>query len=200
MAKVRERKRAMVDRDIAVHLNAYKTSGAELIMGSGRFVAPKTLEVQLNDGGTRVLTGDQIVLNIGTHAAMPDIPGLEAAHPLTHIEALELDHAPSHLVVLGAGYVGLEMAQAYRRFGSRVTVGEGGPQILSREDPDAADAVQRILGDEGIEFLTSAQIREVEGRSGKEVIVTVHTAAGEAKIPGPATCWLQQVAFRIPPG
>jgi pyruvate/2-oxoglutarate dehydrogenase complex dihydrolipoamide dehydrogenase (E3) component len=126
MAKVRERKRAMVDRDIAVHLNAYKTSGAELIMGSGRFVAPKTLEVQLNDGGTRVLTGDQIVLNIGTHAAMPDIPGLEAAQPLTHIEALELDYAPSHLVVLGAGYVGLEMAQAYRRFGSRVTVVEGG--------------------------------------------------------------------------
>jgi pyruvate/2-oxoglutarate dehydrogenase complex dihydrolipoamide dehydrogenase (E3) component len=182
MAKVRERKRAMVDRDVALHLNAYKTSGAELIMGSGRFVAPKTLEVQLNDGGTRVLTGDQIVLNIGTHAAMPDIPGLEAAQPLTHIEALELDYVPSHLVVLGAGYVGLEMAQAYRRFGSRVTVVEGGPQILSREDPDAADAVQRILGDEGVEFLTSTQTRKVAGRSGKDVTVTVHTASGEAKI------------------
>jgi pyruvate/2-oxoglutarate dehydrogenase complex dihydrolipoamide dehydrogenase (E3) component len=182
MAKVRARKRAMVDREVALHLNAYKTSGAELIMGSGRFVAPKTLEVQLNDGGTRVLTGDQIVLNIGTRAAMPDIPGLEAAQPLTHIEALELDYVPSHLVVLGAGYVGLEMAQAYRRFGSRVTVVEGGPQILSREDPDAADAVQSILGDEGIEFLTSTQIREVEGRSGKEVTVTLHTASGEAKI------------------
>jgi pyruvate/2-oxoglutarate dehydrogenase complex dihydrolipoamide dehydrogenase (E3) component len=182
MAKVRERKRAMVDRDVAVHLNVYKTSGAELIMGSGRFVAPKTLEVQLNDGGTRVLTGDQVVLNIGTHAAMPDIPGLEAAQPLTHIEALELDYVPSHLVVLGAGYVGLEMAQAYRRFGSRVTVVEGGPQILSREDPDAADAVQRILGDEGVEFLTSTQTRKVAGRSGKDVTVTVHTASGEATI------------------
>jgi pyruvate/2-oxoglutarate dehydrogenase complex dihydrolipoamide dehydrogenase (E3) component len=91
MARVRERKRAMVDREVALHLDAYKTSGAELIMGSGRFVAPKTLEVQLNDGGARVLTGDQLVLNIGTHAAMPDIPGLQAAQPLTHIEALELD-------------------------------------------------------------------------------------------------------------
>jgi pyruvate/2-oxoglutarate dehydrogenase complex dihydrolipoamide dehydrogenase (E3) component len=113
---------------------------------------------------------------------MPDIPGLEAAQPLTHIEALELDYVPSHLVVLGAGYVGLEMAQAYRRFGSRVTVVEGGPQILSREDPDAADAVQRILGDEGVEFLTSTQTRKVAGRSGKDVTVTVHTASGEATI------------------
>ena len=182
MAKVRERKRAMVDREVALHLDAYKTSGAELIMGSGRFVAPKTLEVQLNDGGARVLTGDQLVLNIGTHAAMPDIPGLQAAQPLTHIEALELDYVPLHLVVLGAGYVGLEMAQAYRRFGSRVTVVEGGPRILSREDPDAAEAVQRILGDEGIEFLTSAQTRKVEGRSGKDITVTVHSAAGETKI------------------
>jgi pyruvate/2-oxoglutarate dehydrogenase complex dihydrolipoamide dehydrogenase (E3) component len=182
MVKVRERKRAMVDREVALHLDAYKTSGAELIMGSGRFVAPKTLEVQLNDGGARVLTGDQLVLNIGTHAAMPDIPGLQAAQPLTHIEALELDYVPLHLVVLGAGYVGLEMAQAYRRFGRRVTVVEGGPRILSREDPDAAEAVQRILGEEGVEFLTSAQTRKVEGRSGKNVTVTVHTAAGEAKI------------------
>jgi pyruvate/2-oxoglutarate dehydrogenase complex dihydrolipoamide dehydrogenase (E3) component len=184
MAKVRERKRAMVDREVALHLDAYKSSGAELIMGSGRFVAPRTLEVQLNDGGTRILAGDQIILNIGTHAAMPDIPGLQAARPLTHIEALELDRVPSHLVVLGAGYVGLEMAQAYRRFGSRVTVIEGGPRILSREDPDAAEAVQRILADEGIEFLTSAQTRKVEGRSGDDVTVIVHSAAGEAKIQG----------------
>ena len=184
MAKVRERKRAMVDREVALHLNAYKSSGAELIMGSGCFVAPRTLEVQLNDGGTRILAGDQIILNIGTHAAMPDIPGLQAAQPLTHIEALELDYVPLHLVVLGAGYVGLEMAQAYRRFGSRVTVIEGGPRILSREDPDAAEAVQRILADEGIEFLTSAQTRKVEGRSGDDVTVIVHSAAGEAKIQG----------------
>ena len=116
MAMVRQRKRAMVDREIAFHLDAYKRSGAELIMGTGRFVAPRTIEVRLNDGGTRLLAGDQIVLNIGTHAAIPDIPGLAAARPLTHIEALELDHAPAHLVVLGGGYVGIEMAQAYRRF------------------------------------------------------------------------------------
>ena len=68
MAKVRQRKRDMVEREIELHLHNYKTSGAELIMGSGRFVAPKTLEVRLNDGGTRVLAGDQVFLNLGTHA------------------------------------------------------------------------------------------------------------------------------------
>ena len=182
MAKVRQRKRGMVDREVAFLLDAYKRSGAELIMGTGRFVAPRTIEVQLNDGGTRLLASDQIVLNIGTHAAIPDIPGLADARPLTHVEALELDYAPSHLVVLGGGYVGIEMAQAYRRFGSRVTVIEPGPQIISREDDDAAVAVQRLLSDEGIEFLTSTQVLKVDGRSGKQVTVTARSAAGERRI------------------
>src|SRR5882672_10676301 len=102
---------------VAIHLQNYETSGAHLIMGSGRFVAPKTLEVRLNDGGTRVLArqGDQVFLNVGTHAAIPSNPGLEAARPLTNVEALELDDLPPHLIVLGGGYVGLELAQAYRR-------------------------------------------------------------------------------------
>jgi pyruvate/2-oxoglutarate dehydrogenase complex dihydrolipoamide dehydrogenase (E3) component len=107
-------------------------------MGTGHFVAPKTLEVRLNDSGTRLLTGDRVFLNVGTHATIPDIPGLAAAHPLTHIEALELDRLPEHLIVLGGGYVGLEFAQAYRRFGSRVTMVERGPQLVGREDPDVA--------------------------------------------------------------
>src|ERR1700760_1395500 len=138
MAKVLGRKRAMVDREVALHLDAYKKSGAELIMGSGHFVAPKTIEVRLNDGGTRLLVGDQIVLNLGTHAAIPEIAGLADSRPLTHIEALELDYVPAHLIVLGGGYVGLEMAQAYRRFGSQVTVVEPAPQIIGREDADVA--------------------------------------------------------------
>ena len=184
MAKVRQRKRDMVDREIAFHLENYKTSGAELIMGTGRFVAPKTLEVRLNDGGTRVLTGDQVFLNIGTHATIPSVPGLEAARPLTHIEALELDYLPSHLIVLGGGYVGLELAQAYRRFGSRVTVIEPGPQLMRREDSDVADEVQRILSDEGIRFLLVAEALHVDGRSGEEVSLVVRTTSGEQRIGG----------------
>lgn len=83
MPTIRQRKRAMVDREVAFHLDAYKTSGAALIMGSSRFTGPKTLDVELNDGGRRVLAGDSVVLNVGTHAAIPDIPGLAAARPLT---------------------------------------------------------------------------------------------------------------------
>jgi pyruvate/2-oxoglutarate dehydrogenase complex dihydrolipoamide dehydrogenase (E3) component len=184
MAKVRQRKRDMVDREIAFHLQEYKTSGAELIMGTGRFVAPKTLEVQLNDGGTRLLAGDQVFLNVGTHAYIPNVPGLEAARPLTHIEALELDRLPAHLIVLGGGYVGLEMAQAYRRFGSDVTVFEHGPQLMSREDPDVADAMHRILSEEGIRFLAAAKPLDVQGRSGANVSVAVRTPSGERKIEG----------------
>jgi len=168
MAKVLGRKRAMVDREVAFHLDAYKKSGAELIMGSGHFVAPNTVEVQLNDGGTRLLAGDQIVLNVGTHAAIPEIAGLADVRPLTHVEALELDYVPPHLVVLGGGYVGLEMAQAYRRFGSEVTVIEPGPQILGREDADA--------------FLCATQVLGVQGQSGRKVTLTMRSAEGDRAI------------------
>src|SRR6267378_3148110 len=150
MEKVLARKRDMVEGLIAMHLDQYKASGAELIMGAGRFIAPRTIEVSLNDGGTRVLIGDRVVLNLGTHATIPDIPGLVAAEPLTNVEALELDRLPDHLIVIGGGYVGLELAQAYRRFGSRVTIIETGPQLASREDSDVAAALVEMLREEGI--------------------------------------------------
>jgi pyruvate/2-oxoglutarate dehydrogenase complex dihydrolipoamide dehydrogenase (E3) component len=184
MATVVKRKRDMVQREIAAHQHNYKTTGAELIMGDGRFVAPKTLEVGLNDGGTRVLGGERVFINVGTHAAIPPVPGLEASRPLTHIEALELDYLPEHLIVLGGGYIGLELAQAYRRFGSRVTVIEPGPQLMGREDPDVAAEMQQILGDEGIRFLASSQALDVAGRSGTDVKVTVRTPSGEQQIEG----------------
>jgi pyruvate/2-oxoglutarate dehydrogenase complex dihydrolipoamide dehydrogenase (E3) component len=184
MAAVRQRKRDMVNREIELHLQNFRTSGAELIMGSGRFVASRTVEVHLNDGGTRVLAGERVFLNLGTHPAVPNIVGLEAARPLTHIEALELDYLPSHVILIGGGYVGLEMAQAYRRFGSRVTVIEPAPRIMTREDPDVADELQRILGSEGIQFIVAAEILHVRGRSGEEVAVAVRTASGERMIEG----------------
>jgi len=184
VAVVRQRKRQMVEDQIAAHLRLYEESGAELIMGSGRFVAPKTLEVRLNEGGTRLLAGERVFLNVGTHPAIPSIAGLQEARPLTNIEALELDYQPRHLIVLGGGYVGLELGQAYRRFGSRVTVLEHGPQLLAREDPDVSDEVQRILSDEGMRCVVGAEVRRVHGRSGEGVIVMVRTMAGEQEIEG----------------
>jgi pyruvate/2-oxoglutarate dehydrogenase complex dihydrolipoamide dehydrogenase (E3) component len=184
MVKVRQRKRQMIEGLIALHLKNYEASGTELIMGTGRFVAPKTLEVQLNEGGTRTLIGEQIFLNVGTHPTIPAIPGLDAAKPLTNIEALELAYVPEHLIVIGGGYVGLELAQAYRRFGSRVTIVQHGYQLADREDADIADEVRRILVDDGIEVLLSAETTLVQGRSAEQVNLLVKTPSGEQTIEG----------------
>ncbi len=184
MRRVLARKQDMVEREIAIHLDAYSESGAELIMGLGRFVGAKTIEVALNDGGARVLSGEEIVLNLGSRAAIPDIPGLEAARALTHIEALDLDVLPSHLIVLGGGYVGVEMAQAFRRFGSRVTVIEPGGQLMGREDPDVAETIRTLLDREGVEVVLNARPASVTGLSGDAVAVTIETADGERRIEG----------------
>jgi pyruvate/2-oxoglutarate dehydrogenase complex dihydrolipoamide dehydrogenase (E3) component len=184
MATVRRVKREMVDRQVTKHLENYRTSGAELVMGDARFVVAKTLEVTLRDGGTRTLMADKIFLNVGTHAAMPNVPGLAEAKPLTHIEVLELDYLPSHLIVIGGGYAGLELSQAYRRFGSEVTVIETGPQLMRREDSDVALEIKRTLTDEGIRVLLGAEIVNVRGQSGDTVSLIVRTSAGEQKIDG----------------
>jgi len=184
MAQVRLRKQQMVEREIELHLDLYEQTGAELIMGSGRFTGPKTIEVTLNDGGMRVLSGTEIVLNLGSHAALPKIPGLIEAQPLTHIEALELDSVPPHMIILGGGYIGVEMAQAYRRFGSRVTIIEPGPRLLGREDSDVGEEIGKILKDEGIDIIAGATPLRVEGMNGQALSVTVRTAAGERVIDG----------------
>jgi pyruvate/2-oxoglutarate dehydrogenase complex dihydrolipoamide dehydrogenase (E3) component len=136
MARVQHRKRMMVEDLIKVHRTRYEASGVELIMGEARFVAPKTVTVALHGGGSRQLAGERLILSVGTRATIPDVPGLRDARPMTHVEALELERVPDHLVVVGGGYVGLELAQAIRRFGSHVTVIERGTQLAGREDPD----------------------------------------------------------------
>jgi pyruvate/2-oxoglutarate dehydrogenase complex dihydrolipoamide dehydrogenase (E3) component len=184
MTAVRKRKREMVDGLIAAHLERYKATGAELVMGEARFIGPKTIEVRLNEGGMRTLAAQRIFLNLGTHASIPSVPGLAESEPLTHIGALELDRLPEHLIVIGAGYVGLEFAQAYRRFGSRVTIIHDGPQLLAREDPDIAAEILRIFTADGIEVIASGQIAGVHGRSGEGVSVVLRTPSGDKKILG----------------
>ncbi|MBS0380941.1 MAG: mercuric reductase [Proteobacteria bacterium] len=182
MPKVLQRKRDMVDGLIAFHLGRYQATGAELIMGSARIAAPLTIEVALNDGGTRTLVAEKLFLNLGTHANVPPVPGLAEAKPLTNIELLELDRVPEHLIVLGGGYVGLEFAQAYRRFGSRVTVIEHGPRLAAREDPDVSEEIRRILEAEQIEMLLSTEVERVDGKSGAHVDVHVRTPDGARTI------------------
>ncbi len=171
MAAVRERKRRMVAGLVDLHLDNYKNSGAELIMGSGCFIRPKAIEVKLAEGGMRVLQGKRVVINTGTHATIEPTPGLREAKPLTHIEALELDRVPEHLIVLGGGFVGLEFAQAMRRFGSRVTVVERNSRLIHREDDDISDAMLELFADERIDVLLNTSVAHVEGQSGQSVKV-----------------------------
>ena len=184
MAGVQHRKRTMVEDLINVHLARYEDSGVELIMGEARFVAPKTVRVALRDGGARTLAGTRVILSVGTRAAIPDAIGLADAGPMTHVEVLDLERLPDRLIVLGGGYVGLELAQAFRRFGSGVTVIERGPQLAGREDPDVAAALLDLFRHEDITVLVDADVRRVEGRSGDSVRLEVDTAGGMQVIEG----------------
>ena len=184
MAGVRRRKRAMVEDLVAAHWARFAANGLDFILGEGCFIAPRTIEVRLAEGGTRRLEGERVFLDLGTHAMIPDIPGLAAARPLTHIEALELNRLPAHLIVLGGGYVGVELAQAFRRFGSDVTVVQHGPQLLPREDPDLAEAIRTIFVEEGIEVALEAEPVAVEGSSGDKVRLRLATHAGERVLAG----------------
>jgi pyruvate/2-oxoglutarate dehydrogenase complex dihydrolipoamide dehydrogenase (E3) component len=184
MKGVLNRKRKMVESGVQFHLDRFKATGAELIRGEARFVAPKTVEVRLNEGGRRTITGDRVFLDLGSRAAVPDLPGLSAARPMTHVEALDLDRLPEHVIVLGGGYVGLELAQALRRFGSKVTVIERSRQIASAEDYDVAQALLENFTSEGIDVLLDTRVRQVAGLSGQEVRIVAETSQGEQTIRG----------------
>ena len=180
MASVRDRKRKMVEGMIQVHLDNFKASGAELVIGSGRFIGPKTLEVELGDGATRVFRGENVFISTGSRATIEQIPGLAEASPLTHVEALDLDHVPGHLLIIGGGYVGLELAQAMRRFGSRVTIVERNDRLAHREDQDVTDLLQNIFREEGIGIATSTVTTRIEGKSGE--LVKLHATQNGTEI------------------
>ena len=169
MVGVRARKRRMVDGLMQVQHGRYKATSTELVMGAGRFVAPRTLEVSLHDGGTRTLRAEHVIISTGSRATVEDIPGLRASRPMTHVEALELDRIPGHLLIIGGGYVGMEFAQAMRRFGSEVTIIERNETLAHREDVDVTAALHDLCRHEGIEVCTGATITHVEGLSGDAV-------------------------------
>ena len=175
MANVIRRKKDMVDGLTQLHANNFKASGAELLMGEARFIEPETVQVALADGGTRLLRGERVFLNVGSRALRPDVPGLAEAEPMTHIELLDNPRLPEHLVILGGGYVGLEFAQALRRFGSRVTLVHRGRRLLEQEDPDVSDAILELMRDEGVHVLLETELAGAAGRSGERVELHLQT-------------------------
>ncbi|MGD0425437.1 MAG: FAD-dependent oxidoreductase [Candidatus Acidiferrales bacterium] len=184
MSAVRDRKRRMVSSLNEIYRENYEKTGGEFILASGRFVAPKTVEATLPDGTVRRLRGTNLIISTGTRATIDPIPGLAEAQPLTHIEALELGEVPEHLLVIGGGYVGLELAQAMRRFGSKVSLIERSEQLVSREDDDVSGALAGMLRDEGVEIFLNAKAKRVSGRSGDAVQIVIEQNGIEKTLEG----------------
>jgi pyruvate/2-oxoglutarate dehydrogenase complex dihydrolipoamide dehydrogenase (E3) component len=189
MAGVYARKRDMVDGIIQVHLDKYRAAfdkqrGDELIFGEATFVAPRTLHIALRDGGERTLTADRVFVNLGSRATIPDMPGLREARPLTHIEALDLERRPEHLIVLGGGYVGLELSQALRRLGSRVTLISRDSRLVANEDADISEAILQLFGDEGIDAMLDTNVVGVSGSSGEHVSLRLQSGNSTKTLEG----------------
>ncbi|MBD2066404.1 mercuric reductase [Leptolyngbya sp. FACHB-671] len=184
MAAVIQRKRSVVQSLRPINLNILNTAlGDNLIIGTARFVAPKTIEVATDEGTTRLLTAERLFINTGTRPLIPSVPGLKEAGFLTSESIMELEQLPEHLIVLGSGYIGLEFAQMFRRFGSRVTViGQSG-QILSQHDPDIAIAVQTLLERDGIDFLLKAKVLKVD-RTGNATQLQIQVGDRQVSLEG----------------
>jgi pyruvate/2-oxoglutarate dehydrogenase complex dihydrolipoamide dehydrogenase (E3) component len=179
MKAVKARKDAVVrpSRE-GVERSLRSLKGCTVFQGHGRFAGPKN--VQVND---EVLSADKIFINVGARAMVPPIPGLEQIPYLTNSSMMDLDFVPAHLVVLGGSYVGLEFAQAYRRFGSEVTVIELAPHLIAREDEDVSRAVAEILKEENIDIRLNSKVVAV-AKEGNNIAVTVENAGTKSQVIG----------------
>ncbi|MGL4619040.1 MAG: mercuric reductase [Chroococcidiopsis sp.] len=192
LAAVIQRKRSVVlaAREMNLH-NLEAALGENLLVGTARFVDAKTIEVTNAEGNTRLLAAERLFINTGTRPLIPPVPGLKETGFLTSESIMELEQLPEHLIVLGSGYIGLEFAQMFRRFGSRVTViGQSG-QILSQQDPDIAIAVQTLLERDGIEFLLKTKVLKVdreasplENRAGNDTVLQLQVTDLEMSLQG----------------
>jgi len=185
MERVRERKRDLVasfrkgNRE-----RVEKTEGIELLMGEGRFVDAETVQVTLDDGSSRRLSAERIFVNTGLRPRRPDLPGLADVPALDSTSIMELAEVPDHLLVLGGGYVGVEFAQMFRRFGSEVTIVQRSGQLLTHEDPDIAEEVVQILREDGIEVLLNSDGWRVEQGAGGQIRLAVRSPDGERTLSG----------------
>lgn len=163
---LRSHKEDVVSGMVEVNCRQFIDSGMDLVLGTARFIAERTVEIALNDGGRRVVRGKDVVINTGTVPRIAPAPGLATAKPLTSESIMDLHHIPDRLVVIGGGYVGLGFAQMFAAFGSRVTVLESGPRLPPREDSDVAEALLGYLREDGVELVTGSAAKEVVREGG----------------------------------
>jgi pyruvate/2-oxoglutarate dehydrogenase complex dihydrolipoamide dehydrogenase (E3) component len=175
MRGVLERKRSVVESfRNGGRKRLERAANVELIFGEARFAGGMRIAVNLRRGGMREIEGKRIVVNTGGRPAVPPIPGLDRVRYLDSTSIMELTEVPKHLVVLGGGYIGLEFCQMFRRFGSRVTIVNRDPRLVMREDPDVSEEVEKILKEDGIKVLNSAQVTRVQ-KSGAGVRVVLQS-------------------------
>ena len=186
MPAVLARKRSVVAWAVDANRHRLRVAlGDAFLLGEARFVAPRTVDVRPVDGGPiRRLMGRKLFINLGARPAMPAIAGLADTRPLTSESALERDRLPEHLIILGGGYIGVELGQAFCRLGSRVTIVQRGPRLLPTVDEDVSQAVEAILRDDGINIVLNADALQAEGRSGQHVRLRLQLLEGERTIEG----------------
>lgn len=184
METVRRRKREIVDAFVeGSRRGLEEQEGLELVRGEARFTGERELEVALRDGGRRRLRGDRVFINAGGRPRVPEVPGLEETGYLDSTSVMELGTVPERLLVVGGGFIGLEFAQMFHRFGADVAVMERGPHLAGREDEDVSDALREILEEDGIDVRCGTEVVGVEpGRAG--VAVTADGPDGELRLEG----------------
>ncbi len=185
LARVRERKRAMVESFRGGSERALeKREGLELVRGEARFLGPREIGVRLSGGGERRIGAERVFVNAGTRARVPALEGLERVPYVTNAGLMELSEVPEHLLVLGGGYIGVEFAQMFRRFGSEVSVVQHAPHLLDREDEDVSRAVEDILREDGVELWLGSEATRAEAADRGGVALEIATPEGERSLRG----------------
>jgi pyruvate/2-oxoglutarate dehydrogenase complex dihydrolipoamide dehydrogenase (E3) component len=174
---LRHRKEDVVETMVKGQLSSFTGSGMDFILGEAKFTGPRTVEVTLNDGGVRTLRGADVVLNLGTEPLLPPIEGLAESNVQTSNTLLRLESLPESLVILGGGYVGCEFADLLNTIGVKVTIVQGGDQLLAREDKDIAGTIEKRFANAGITLRLGSRAKKIT-RAG-DGTVTVTLASGE---------------------
>ncbi|MCJ7499374.1 mercuric reductase, partial [bacterium] len=184
METVRRRKRDIVTSFSSGDEAKLLRRGVEILWGEARFTSGQEIEVALNDGGTRLLKADLIFIDTGTRPAVPDIVGLPECSILNNGTIMELDRVPEHLMIIGGGYVGMEFARMFKRFGSEVTIVHRGAHVLSQEDEDLAQAIQEIFTRDGIRIILQADTHSAAQDPDGTIHLKLTCLEGEETISG----------------